>query len=229
MKVHQNTTRTVVFKHNDGSDNKTIWSCEKHQPVGKMPVPVRDGYVLVGWYTLPGTGEGSRFMERDSVERNMTLYAHWKKDNGRHIRHRVEHNNVKDTWDNDSRNQTSLDLGTAEYEEYVKDHQENAPSKPDDQMHVELEARNAEYPESLTDDLPDSADVIKQKRIQWQMAKRAMDKRIHASLVSRAKQSPTLEDDAKLKLMEKDDHLIYDEGVTPDNYDDMYMDIVFNH
>lgn len=219
-------TRAVVFDFNDGSGQRKIWECKKHQPIGTMPIPVQKGFVFVGWYTKPESGKGARFMERDSVERNMVLYAHWKKENKKKYRMGVEYNHMRDTWDNDSRNQTSLALGSDTYDDYIEDLQENDPGKPDDEMHVELEEHNENLAEKLAERATKS-DVTMKKKIVWQMAKQAEAKRVHTQAVRRALSTPSTEDDAKLKQLEKSNSLIYDDGVTPDNYDDVYHDIVF--
>lgn len=214
----------AVFDYNDGSDVRKMRRCEKHQPIGKLPVPKRDGYIFVGWYTKPEVGKGSRFMERDSVDRNVILYAHWKPERLR--RRDVFFNNERDAWFNDTKNQTSLALGSEEYLEYLDDLEENHPTKEDDEMHVELESYNEDLRDKLAEKASQPSDSTMQKKLRWQMAKMAEAKRVHAEAVRMTLSTESVDDDAKLKGLEGSNSLIYDDSVTPDNYDDLYLSLV---
>lgn len=223
--VSQDYVRIIVmFDYNDGSDVRKLKNYEKHKPIGKMPVPVRDGYVFVGWYTKSDMGKGSRFLDGDVVDRNIVLYAHWKPE--RLKRRNVFFNNEKDTWFNDAKNQTSLALGSEEYKEYLDDLEENHPSKEDDEMHVKLESYNEDLREKLAEKATQPEDTTMQKKLRWQMAKMAEAKRVHAEAVRLAFSTESLDDDARLRGLENSNGLIYDDGVTPDNYDDVYMSMV---
>lgn len=56
---------------------------------------------------------------------------------------------TQDTHFNDAKSQSSLQMGSAEYKEYVEDLQEQAPSAPDDQFHEDLEVHNAALDEEM--------------------------------------------------------------------------------
>lgn len=222
--MSENNRTTVMFDYNDGSDERKMRHCEKHQPIGKMPAPVKEGYVFIGWYTKPEMGKGSRFLDGDKVDRNIILYAHWKPERLR--RRGFLFNNDKDTWFNDAKNQSSLALGSEEYLEYIDDLEENHPSKEDDVMHAELEEYNEDLMDKLAEKATQPEDTTTKKKLRWQMAKMAEAKRVHAQATRLALSTDSPDDDARLKGLEKSDGLIYDDGVTPDNYDDMYMSIV---
>ena len=46
-------------------------------PVGPLPVPLKEGYVFAGWYTAPEGGQLVRTETRFDPAVNGTLYAHW--------------------------------------------------------------------------------------------------------------------------------------------------------
>ena len=85
------TTATVIFDLNDKEDggvaaedlSKSIFTLEKGANFASsgysVPVPERDGYEFVGWYTTknPGVTNGA-FTDMTSVSGALTLYAIWK-------------------------------------------------------------------------------------------------------------------------------------------------------
>lgn len=70
---------TVTFDPNGGivsTANKVITN---GQTYGEMPIPIRDGYAFVGWFTAPVGG--NQIMSRSPValSSDQILYAHWSK------------------------------------------------------------------------------------------------------------------------------------------------------
>jgi uncharacterized repeat protein (TIGR02543 family) len=67
---------TVTFKANGGTPlGKEDHSIKSGDMVGKLPVPVRSGYDLVGWYTA--ANGGIQYTAASTVTGNVTLYAQW--------------------------------------------------------------------------------------------------------------------------------------------------------
>ena len=64
----------VTFDPNDGSLPETR-SLHRGDKVGKLPVPERERYVLLGWYT--GKDSGTKISSSTEVIENVTWYAHW--------------------------------------------------------------------------------------------------------------------------------------------------------
>ena len=218
--------RRVVFEKNDGSGLKQTWECEKDKPIGALPNPHRDGYVLIGWFTEPEMGEGAKFTSKYNVERDLVLYAHWRKAKTKKWMHQF--NNAKDTWDNDTKNQTSLDLGSDEYEEYVENLKEHNPFRPDDEMHKNLAEYNVQYAEKLAEKAAmKPEDSTDKKKVRWEMQKRAVSKQVYTNLMRKALGTPEVDDDRRLESFDHDD-LIYNDSVTSDSYDEAMDEMVFH-
>lgn len=227
MSVGTLATRRVVFDFNDGSGKQTILDCLAHQPICNMPVADMKGFVFVGWFTKRDSGRGFRFTEYDRVEHNMVLYAHYNDKTHRKWSD-VLYNHNQDTWSNEDKNQNSLALGSDGYDDYIDDLRENDPGKPDDEMHAKLEEHNEKLAERLQEKaMSESSNETVKRKIRWQMAKRAETSRLQAQAFKKAMSTETTADDERLKGLEKSDDLIYDDGVSPDSYDDVYHDIVF--
>lgn len=218
------TKKCVVFDLNDGSGRRKIWRCEQHQPIGNMPMPCMKGFVFVGWYTKPEFGKGSRFMEHDAVQRNMVLYAHWNKESLKHVHMFMQYNNDKARWTNDERNQTSLFLGSDGYDDYIEDLEESSPLQEDDEMHVKLEEHNAELVERLSEKAS-KGDATTEHRLAKRAEKQAMAAEVYADALQKARSTPGVEDDNAVKKMGDDNSLIYNDGVSPDTYEDTFDDL----
>ena len=73
-----NVEFTVTFNPCGGTVNPDSQSVAYGKTYGTLPVPIRDGYVFLGWFT---TMEGGTKIAEDSVvniRSNTTLYAQWK-------------------------------------------------------------------------------------------------------------------------------------------------------
>ena len=70
----------VIFDDNGGGLGRFEISFAIGQTFGAFPAVSRNGYMFVGWFTqLQG---GVKITESDIVNKNMILYAHWKKAQG---------------------------------------------------------------------------------------------------------------------------------------------------
>ena len=72
--------RTVSF---DGNGGGTVYEKTRQVPegstLGTLPVILREGYVLAGWYTA-ATG-GTKISETTVISASVTFYAHWTPEN----------------------------------------------------------------------------------------------------------------------------------------------------
>ena len=67
---------TVIFDAAGGSVTSASVIVEEGSEIGTLPVPVREGYEFLGWYTQ--ANGGVQVTAADKVKEDMTLYAHWK-------------------------------------------------------------------------------------------------------------------------------------------------------
>ena len=72
----------VEFDANEGTVSTTVKVVTYGSTYGKLPTPVRDGYVFEGWYTAPSGGKHITSYSSVSITANQTLYAHWTKNIG---------------------------------------------------------------------------------------------------------------------------------------------------
>lgn len=72
------TEYTVIFDAAGGSVTSVSVTVEEGREIGPLPVPVREGYEFLGWYTQ--ANGGVQVTASDKVTGDMTLYAHWKQD-----------------------------------------------------------------------------------------------------------------------------------------------------
>lgn len=69
--------KIVTFNPNEGTVNETTRQYEKNSLLGVLPVPTKDDYTFIGWYTRLHGGE--KVGLDTVVTDNMELFAHWKK------------------------------------------------------------------------------------------------------------------------------------------------------
>jgi uncharacterized repeat protein (TIGR02543 family) len=69
-------TYKVDFREGKGSKVKDL-RVSRNKRIGKLPKSYRNGYLLKGWYTKQQGGK--KVTTKTKVERNLTLYAQWKK------------------------------------------------------------------------------------------------------------------------------------------------------
>lgn len=70
--------KKIVFNYQNGQNTFEIL-IDKNK-MAEPKVPIKNGYVFTGWYTKSEGGEKWDFA-KDSVNGDMTLYAHWIKKN----------------------------------------------------------------------------------------------------------------------------------------------------
>ena len=78
---HKRTSLKVTFDANGGtcSEKTKEYAYLNTYGVSALPIPHKDGYTFLGWYTQ---AEGGNKVENKTIiksEQNITLYAHWKK------------------------------------------------------------------------------------------------------------------------------------------------------
>lgn len=138
----EESTRTIRFYRNDGTKTFKTKVCPRNQLLGSLPKVHRDGFLLIGWFTSPDAGYGTKCTEDTMIDEDMVLYAHWYKS-------KRKRSQTKDTWTNDDKDQIHLGLGSDEYHEYLKDLQEHHPLKPHDavsQDHLDFLVKLNEKP-----------------------------------------------------------------------------------
>ena len=70
-------SKIVTFNPNEGTVNETTRQYEKNSLLGVLPVPTKDDYTFIGWFTRL---HGGKKVDSDTVVTdNMELFAHWKK------------------------------------------------------------------------------------------------------------------------------------------------------
>lgn len=70
----------VLFDANEGTCESRIQGYDASEPVKVRVAPVYTGYRFLGWYTAK---EGGKWItDLDSTTMDITLYAHWQKDEG---------------------------------------------------------------------------------------------------------------------------------------------------
>ena len=81
------TQYTVQFKGNyDGCREMAAMTVTSGKKLAQVDVPVREGYVFLGWYTDAGL-TNAWDLQKDKVKSDMTLYAAWDQDTGDDFAH----------------------------------------------------------------------------------------------------------------------------------------------
>ena len=78
IKVAKKTKATVVFNANGGYCNKRVKCVKKGAKLGKLPVPVSDEAVFLGWYTKKTGGKKITAKTKIKSTKNVTYYARWE-------------------------------------------------------------------------------------------------------------------------------------------------------
>lgn len=192
----------VTLFRNDGTNELLVLARKTDTPLGRLPEVKRDGYVFLGWYDLPDLGSGLRYKSDTEVRPGLKLYAHWRPVKKKQAS--VSPNHMKSTWEDDARNQTSLEMGTPAYEEYVEDLQEHDPFRPDDEMHEDLEQYNELIAEKIREKTEKNRghDPFEKQKVRAEMRKREMVRQEYRRLEKAVKETPTTEDDEKLKRLD---------------------------
>lgn len=67
--------KTVTFNPNGGTINPNTMNVLTGNPIGTLPIPIRDGFDFDGWFTDPTSG--TQIYESTIINDDVTYYAHW--------------------------------------------------------------------------------------------------------------------------------------------------------
>jgi comEA protein len=70
---------TIKFNPNGGKVSQKSKNVLQYLKFGKLPLPTRDGYKFLGWWTAKSGGSKITDTTRVLLTRNKTYYAHWQK------------------------------------------------------------------------------------------------------------------------------------------------------
>lgn len=139
---------------------------------------------------------------------------------------------AQDTRVDDAKTQTSLEMGSDEYQAYLEDLQEKDPAKPDDEFHVALEAQNAgetvdgePLEEESQDGSSDSTHRVERKA-QAASAKLEIHDEVMVELKQEAARTKTKQDDIALSKVSEDNPALWDVNVSDTEYADALEDMV---
>ena len=71
---------TVNFNAAEGNVTRSSKSVATGGLYGPLPIPTREGYKFVGWYTDPTAGKRINMYYPVRINTDQTLYAHWIED-----------------------------------------------------------------------------------------------------------------------------------------------------
>lgn len=131
------------------------------------------------------------------------------------------HNNMKDKWVNDAKEQPYLMPGTSEYKERQEDLQMHDPFRPDDAWHDKLEESNEDLQEALMLKADRHKEQSTQKiKTRRQAIKASEFEAVKHAAIAEAAKTDTKEDDKRAAGMRQHDldSLVYDNGVTEEEY-----------
>ncbi|WP_167954623.1 InlB B-repeat-containing protein [Anaerosporobacter faecicola] len=73
-------THNIIFNGNGGNVSSSSITVTCGQSYGHLPIAVRDGYTMEGWYTKPNGGIKVDLYSIVNSDFDHTLYAHWKEE-----------------------------------------------------------------------------------------------------------------------------------------------------
>lgn len=142
----------------------------------------------------------------------------------------------KENWEDNRKEQISLEQGSAEYLEYQEDLQEMDPFRGEDEFHQKLEQYNEDLVTKNydTDDNPEAPDdyeslnmAVKLQHLE-EMQKRDLHPKAVRSAIAAASLTETLTDDQLARAITTDNVILYDKGVKPDEYVEALTDYVID-
>ena len=181
----------------------------------------------MGWFDDAELGHGRKYKPDTLLTSKVKLYAHWMPVKRKAAMYDINHQDS--TWVNDAKNQTSLEMGTAAYEEYLEDLREHDPFRPDDDMHEELEMYNELIAERIREksDLVRKADSFDKQKIRMEHRKQEKVRTEMQRLEKEVKATPSKEDDRRLAAM-KTGSYIHSDGVSLQGLDETMRDFVYS-
>ena len=213
--MKESSIRHVTFMLNDGTGRSKRWNYTKNTCIGKLPSVQRDGYVLAGWYTSPEIGYGRRIGTDSVVEKNIVVYAHWKKVSQFRMKKDYMIDHRKDTWSNDDKDQTHLTPGSDEFKAREEDLERHDPMKADDKMHAELEKYNAELvTQNQKPEHQDEKSVYEKDRPHQEQMKRAAVIAAVDDMAAAVAKSVDKSDDIRSEKILYDESLVRDPDKT---------------
>lgn len=72
-------TYQIIFNPNGGKKISASKNVTYNSSYGELPVPKKTGYKFNGWYTSKTNGTKITKKDKVKITKNITLYAHWKK------------------------------------------------------------------------------------------------------------------------------------------------------
>ena len=217
----------VTLYRNDGTDSRMVLPRKKKEAIGALPEPKWSGHVFLGWFDDAELGHGRKYKPDTLLTSKVKLYAHWMPVKRKAAMYDINHQDS--TWVNDAKNQTSLEMGTAAYEEYLEDLREHDPFRPDDDMHEELEMYNELIAERIREksDLVRKADSFDKQKIRMEHRKQEKVRTERQRLEKEVKATPSKEDDRRLAAM-KTGSYIHSDGVSLQGLDETMRDFVYS-
>lgn len=137
-------------------------------------------------------------------------------------------NHKTDTHFNDAKAQLSLQMGSAEYREYVEDLKEHDPMKANDKFHEDLAKHNEQVPVEMetanADDTP--MDEFLERKAQDEVGKRQWHKAALGAVALMAASTDWQVDDNVVQRIGIDNVALHDATVRPGEYQDALQGLV---
>lgn len=134
-------------------------------------------------------------------------------------------NYTQQTHQNTGKEQLSLDMGSAEYQEYCDDLQEVDPYKPDDEWHEKLEEHNENHDDVLSDKAEKAQNQelgADKQSYRKRMYKESMFTAVKSAAITEAISTDSTVDDVAASRMNQADNILenlqYDNGISEDDY-----------
>lgn len=133
-----------------------------------------------------------------------------------------------DTHFNDAKDQFSLQLGSAEYREYLEDLQDHNPMKANDEFHEKLAKHNEQVPVVLqqANDSDGPVEEFLERKAQDEVGKLQLHRSAIGAVAMMAAFTQWHADDAVVERIGTDNAAMKDVNVRPDEYQDALKNLV---
>lgn len=139
-----------------------------------------------------------------------------------------------DAWQDSRKEQISLEPGSPEYQEYLRDLMENSPKKEDDAMHVALETRNEDlvtkghdasfddnqFYDDVDNVLDPNDDTVAKRESREITEKLDVHAAVLEALAAMVVVTPTVADDKILRSQSFQYDVLHDRSISADEYHD---------